>query len=84
MAFGTDIRIWRKKGENFKKLVDFVEDSFEQLNEDFLITYEVTTFTEPFFVVGNNVVGSLFLETCEEVKTKKLWAGLPHTRQGCM
>jgi len=40
VAFGSDIRIWRKKVENFNSLVSFVENSFEQLNEDFLITYE--------------------------------------------
>jgi len=40
VSFGTDIRIWRNKGESFENLVTFVQNSFEQLNEDFLITYE--------------------------------------------
>lgn len=77
MAFGSDIRIWRKKVENFDSLVNFVENSFEQLKEDFLITYEVTTFAACFFV-GNNVVGSLFLEIWDKIKKNFLgWLAYP-------
>ena len=59
VAFGSDIRIWRKKVENFNSLVSFVENSFEQLNEDFLITYEVTILPV-FFLLATMLLGVFF------------------------
>jgi len=40
VSFGTDTRIWRRKEDSFKDLRLFVEKSFEELKEDFNLTYD--------------------------------------------
>jgi len=40
VSFGSDTRIWRRKQDSFKDLVAFVEKSFEELKEDFNLTYD--------------------------------------------
>lgn len=40
MSFGSDTRIWRRKEDSFKVLVSFVEHSFQELKEDFNLTYD--------------------------------------------
>jgi len=40
VSFGSDTRIWRREEDSFKDLVSFVEKSFQELKEDFNLTYD--------------------------------------------
>jgi len=40
VSYGSDIRIWRRDKDSFSALKIFVEQSFEQLKDDFLLTYD--------------------------------------------